>query len=56
MATLANQKATAVHLLISTPGGNVMNGLNLYNMLIGLPFELVSTMWETSILSAMPSF
>lgn len=42
MATLVNQKAASVHLLISTPGGNVMNGLNLYNLLIGLPFELVT--------------
>jgi ATP-dependent protease ClpP protease subunit len=42
MATLVNQKAKAVHLLISTPGGNVMNGLNIYNFLIGLPFELIT--------------
>ena len=40
MATLVNQRAKAVHLLLSTPGGNVMNGLNLYNVLLGLPFEL----------------
>jgi ATP-dependent protease ClpP protease subunit len=42
MANLVNLKAKAVHLLISTPGGNVMNGLNLYNVLLGLPFELIT--------------
>jgi ATP-dependent protease ClpP protease subunit len=42
MAVLINQKAKAVHLLLSTPGGNVMNGLNLYNVFLGLPFELTT--------------
>jgi ATP-dependent protease ClpP protease subunit len=42
MANLVNQKAKTVHLLMSTPGGMVMNGLNLYNMLVGMPFELIT--------------
>jgi ATP-dependent Clp protease, protease subunit len=42
MATLVNQQAKEVHLLMSTPGGSVMHGLNLYNVLSGLPFELVT--------------
>src|ERR1700720_4641146 len=42
MANLVNQKAKTVHLLLSTPGGNVMNGMNLYNVLLGLPFELIT--------------
>jgi ATP-dependent protease ClpP protease subunit len=31
-----------VHLLMSTPGGTVMNGLNLYHVLRGLPLELTT--------------
>ena len=31
-----------VYLLLSTPGGVVMNGLNLYNTLRGLPFQLTT--------------
>ena len=42
MANLVNQRVKAVHLLLSTPGGRVMNGLNIYNVLIGLPIELVT--------------
>jgi ATP-dependent protease ClpP protease subunit len=42
MANLANQGAGEVHLLISTPGGNVMNGMNLYNVLRALPLRLVT--------------
>lgn len=42
MANLVNQRAKEVQLLLSTPGGSVMHGLNLYNVLIGLPFELVT--------------
>jgi ATP-dependent protease ClpP protease subunit len=41
MANLVNRRAKAVHLLLSTPGGNVMHGLNLYNILLGLPFDIV---------------
>lgn len=42
MANLVNQGAKTVHLFLSTPGGNVMHGLNLYNMLLGLPVELIT--------------
>jgi ATP-dependent Clp protease protease subunit len=31
-----------LHLLLSTPGGNVMHGLNLNNLFRGLPFELIT--------------
>jgi ATP-dependent Clp protease protease subunit len=31
-----------VHLLMSTPGGSVMNGMNLYNFLRALPLELTT--------------
>lgn len=42
MANCANQNVSEVHLLMSTPGGNVMNGMNLYNVLRGMPFTLVT--------------
>lgn len=42
MANCANLKVSKVYLLLSTPGGNVMNGLNLYNLLKGMPFELTT--------------
>jgi ATP-dependent protease ClpP protease subunit len=42
MANCANLKVKKVCLLLSTPGGNVMNGLNLYNILKGMPFELTT--------------
>ena len=41
-ADLANKGAKDVVLLISTPGGNVMHGMNIYNVLKGLPFELTT--------------
>lgn len=37
-----NQGVKTVNLLLSTPGGQVMNGLNLYNVLRGFPIELVT--------------
>lgn len=40
MAALANKQVKQVYLLLSTPGGAVMNGMNLYNVLKGMPFEL----------------
>ena len=40
MANLANLKTKKVYLLLSTPGGAVMNGMNLYNVLRGMPFGL----------------
>lgn len=42
MANLANLGAKEVHLLLSTPGGNVMHGLNLYNVLRSLPLKLIT--------------
>jgi ATP-dependent Clp protease, protease subunit len=42
LATLANQKVPHVYMLLSTPGGAVMSGLNLYNVLRGMPFELTA--------------
>lgn len=42
MAACANQRVRQVHLLLSTPGGSVMNGMNLHNVLRGVPFELVT--------------
>lgn len=42
MAALAVQSVPEVHLLLSTPGGTVMNGLNLYNVLQALPFRLIT--------------
>jgi len=42
MAQQANQGVPCVHLLLSTPGGQVMNGINIYNFLRGVPFELVT--------------
>ena len=41
-ADLANKGAKAIHLLLSTPGGSVMHGINIYNILRGLPFRLTT--------------
>lgn len=42
MANLANQNVNEVHLLMSTPGGSVMNGMNIYNVLRAMPFTLIT--------------
>ena len=42
MAQVVGQGATDIHLLMSTPGGSVMNGLNLYNVLRALPVKLTT--------------
>jgi Protease subunit of ATP-dependent Clp proteases len=42
MSKCANQGVKTVYLLLSTPGGSVMNGLNIYNVLRGMPFELIT--------------
>lgn len=42
MARLANEGQQEVHLLLSTPGGSVMHGLALYNVLRAMPFTLVT--------------
>ncbi len=42
MAACVNETYTEVHLLMSTPGGNVMHGMNLYNVLRAMPFKLIT--------------
>lgn len=42
MADCAKQRATVVYLLFSSEGGSVMHGINLYNVLKGMPFKLVT--------------
>lgn len=42
MTGCATAQVQKVYLLISTPGGSVMNGMNLYNILKGMPFELIT--------------
>jgi ATP-dependent Clp protease, protease subunit len=39
---LANKGVSTVYMLLSTPGGSVMNGLAVYNVLRGMPFKLVT--------------
>lgn len=41
-ADLANKRAKTVYLLLSTPGGSVMNGITIYNVLRSMPFKLVT--------------
>jgi ATP-dependent Clp protease protease subunit len=42
MADLVNKRVPGVTLLLSTPGGNVMNGITLYNVLRAMPFTLTT--------------
>lgn len=42
VANLVNQRVKTIHLMLSTPGGRVMNGLNLYNVLRAMPIELIT--------------
>jgi ATP-dependent protease ClpP protease subunit len=42
LANCVNQRVKTVYLMLSTPGGSVMNGLNIYNILIGLPLEVIT--------------
>lgn len=42
LSNVANKGVKNVYLMISTPGGNVMNGLNLYNVLRALPVHLTT--------------
>jgi ATP-dependent protease ClpP protease subunit len=41
-SNLVNQGARDLSLLLSTPGGSVMCGMNLYNFLRGLPIRLTT--------------
>ena len=38
----ANKRVETVYLLLSTSGGSVMHGINLYNVLRAFPFELIT--------------
>src|SRR5713101_1517285 len=40
IANLINQRVPHIYLLLSTPGGSVMHGLTIYNVLMGLPCDL----------------
>jgi ATP-dependent protease ClpP protease subunit len=40
ISNLVNQRVPHLYLMLSTPGGNVMNGMNLYNVMRALPCEL----------------
>lgn len=40
LANQANAGVQEVYLLLSTPGGSVMNGMNLYNVMRAMPFKL----------------
>lgn len=42
MAQFANNGVKKVYLALSTPGGEVSAGITLYNMLRGMPFELIT--------------
>jgi ATP-dependent protease ClpP protease subunit len=42
VSNLANQNVRCVYLMLSTPGGSVMHGMNLYNVLRALPVELIT--------------
>lgn len=42
MGEQANKKVDEVYLMLSTPGGNVREGLNLYNVLKAFPFKLIT--------------
>lgn len=40
LAECASKGVKTVHLMLSTPGGSVMNGINLYNVMRAIPFHL----------------
>jgi len=42
LANCANQGVQEVYLALSTPGGSVMNGMNLYNVMRAMPFKLIT--------------
>ena len=42
MANCSNQGVKEVYLMLSTPGGTVMHGMNLYNVLRAMPFKLIT--------------
>jgi ATP-dependent Clp protease protease subunit len=42
LAQQANARIPEIYLMISTPGGSVMNGLNLYNVMRSLPAKIIT--------------
>lgn len=42
MANCSTQGVKSVYLALSTPGGDVVQGMTLYNLLRGFPFELTT--------------
>lgn len=40
LSNVVNQGVPHIYILLSTPGGSVMNGMNIYNMIRGLPCEV----------------
>jgi ATP-dependent Clp protease, protease subunit len=42
LANQANAGVEHVYLMLSTPGGAVMNGLNLYNVMRAMPFKITT--------------
>jgi ATP-dependent protease ClpP protease subunit len=42
VTNFVNQGVKKVYLMLSTPGGSVMHGMNLYNVLRALPVELIT--------------
>ncbi len=41
-ANISNQGVKTIYLLLSTPGGSVMHGMTLYNVLRAFPVELIT--------------
>ena len=41
-ADQVNKDVSTVNLLLSTPGGSVLHGINIYNVLRGMPFNLIT--------------
>jgi ATP-dependent Clp protease, protease subunit len=41
-AELVNKKVETVYLILSTPGGQVVDGITLYNALRAMPFKLIT--------------
>lgn len=42
VTNFVNQGFQQIHLLLSTPGGSVMHGITIYNILKGLPIKLIT--------------
>lgn len=41
-SNLVNQGAKTIYLLLSSPGGNVLNGITIYNILRALPAKVIT--------------